>query len=512
MKLSTLIFFVAAAQLTACKSTSTTDYARTNGEQLLLDSGSYSALIKRYEDELKEASSHQTRAKLANVHYLTGDAEAALFQLQQIPESNKNSPDLALLQANVYFDLGRSNLAEQYANTALRLDGKLGEAHNLKGLILADRGEISKAKQAFESARIYGHDDPTVKNNLAMIAILQGDYTKASNLLMPLVKSGRADQTVQANLILALAKSGKTQAFSQLLAGEDGDIHLAEKYEVLRTAKALQRYRPQTDVLPQTHIPLAATKQPEQTETNEAALQPPPDKAPSTSLPVLKALTQAETPAPIPAGIAKPDKVGKAKQPAIAAAQSQKKAGPVPQMQNRRGETTKPETVVATNVAPEKEASKHADPLTLIKRRLQQTRDAQKIAQTKKAAEKAALTLAKKKKARKTKNHRPSRKLVTNIAFTRKPGGVEYIATSDFNISKFETLYLKKRKKWVFDIHGAHDFSTKRKRYLKEGPAESIELGEHKGFVRIVLTMRDASVGQPHVSIENNKLIIRWDA
>ncbi|WP_394208951.1 hypothetical protein [Enterovibrio calviensis] len=485
----------------SCTTSSPSDYARQNGEKLLMDSGSYSALITRYQTELQKEPSAEVRHKLANVHYLMGDPEAAMFQLSQIPPKARNTAELALLRANVFFDQGKMPSAEQYTNAAIRIDNKLGEAHNLRGLILAGKGQLAEAKVAFESARQFHFDDATVKNNLAMIAMLQGDFDQAIDILMPLVQSGRADDTAKANLVLAFAKAGRTRAFSQMLAGSENDIHLAEKFQSLNSAKIHHsQLTPTTTLtnLTQSTAGLSTIAKVPSSSPNNAPSSTI-AKAPSSNL--VKAMHSAQPKHGVEKGIkpvleAKPEKTQ-------------------PKPLALKAINTAANQDIASQIEKTKEHAR--DPLTLARERVKAAKEkkAKQVVELAAAAKAKEIAEAKAKK-RKTSSKKRSRKLITAMQYqpvtANGSGNEQYVATADFELGKVRTMFLEKRKKWVFDVRGAKDFTIKRKQYLKEGPAKMIELGEHKNYVRIVLTLRDGAKGKPVVAVDGNTLTIRWEA
>ncbi|CZF80683.1 MULTISPECIES: tetratricopeptide repeat protein [Grimontia] len=447
MKASAYVF--AATLIVGCTSSSPSQYVKENGEDILINSGNYSALIKRYENQLQDDPSATTRFKLASAHYKLGDTEAATFQLSQISPRELDSAELALLRANVFLDQGKLTLAEQHANTAIRKKKGLGEAHNLKGLILAEQGKFADATFAFETARKNHYNDAAIKNNLAMMAILKGDYNEAISILSPLVQAGRADDKAKANLLLAYAKAGKTRAFSQLLANSQNDTNLAEKFTGLRN----------------TTLNISALTYIDESTPASVAYQTKPPQPIQTQ----KLKTEATA------------NIGKA--------------------------TDKLEAPLLTANTTAHTSKTSNDQMAKLRAKLEEAnaKNAQRALKEKKRAELLAETKRKRQLAK-------SRRLVTHVEYKSTAEGEEYIATSDFPMGKINTEYLEKRRKWVFDIEGAKDFTTKRRRYYKEGPAKKLVLGEHENFVRIVLEMRDDKQGNPEVWVEGNKLFIRWKA
>ncbi|CZF81100.1 Tetratricopeptide repeat protein [Grimontia celer] len=465
--------------LTACSSSGIVDeYAGEKGEQLLLQTGNYASLVKRYQEQLKANPSPELRHKLADALYKSGDPEAAQFQLALIPLEAIEDAKLEMLRANVLYDLDRLNAAEKHVNTALRLDNGNSEAYNLKGLLLAQRGELEKAKQAFENARLNGFNDATIKNNLAMVAMLRGDFNQAADILWPLVVNGRADQIVKANLLLSLAKSGRSREFSQLLASEGDREKIGKRYSSLNHVKPFNSFA-------QTSEKLASRD-----TTNASANK--------------KAATPAR----------KEKEIEPQKDVAKTLVAIQKQAKPISALPKNSTiiETDEDKKVVITaqNSSITSIASEKPDPLELARQRVKAAMEAKKDKEEL-VAQQQALKMSQESTKKTSKKNKRTRYLLTDMRYLPADGGSEYIATSDFELGKINSQYLEKRKKWVFDVQGAKDFTTKRKRYLKDGPAKSIELGEHKSFVRIVLEMRENTKEKPEITVQGKTLTIRWD-
>ncbi|WP_028021806.1 AMIN domain-containing protein [Enterovibrio calviensis] len=519
--------------LSACSSSDVLEeYAGEKGDQLLLQTGNYSSLVKRYQDQLKENPSPSLRYKLANALYLSGDPEAAQFQLALIPYDAIEDSELEMLRANVLYDLDRLNAAEQHVNAALRIYDNNAEAYNLKGLLLAQRGELNKAKQAFDRARLHGFDDDIVKNNLAMVAILKGDFDWAADILLPLVKNGRSDSIVEANLLLALAKSGRSREFSQLLASEGSRETINERYTSINNVEALGRFS-------QNSAQNNASTRSSSEDSNKA---PASVKVPlTTQAPATESINKIDSILAANKQRNKPKRVLADSAPiqnieAVAKAKDETKNNAIPIAMNASSKTTRSAvsasstiSVPVTNTTVTKTskaaivpttkpiisppAKEKLGPLELARQRVA----AANKAKAEKAQQEKIHSLAKKEAKQAPPNiKKPKKKrtryLVTDINYLKTNGVNEYTATSDFELGKIRTQYLEKRKKWVFDIEGAKNFTTKRKRYLKNGPAKAIELGEHESFVRIVLEMHEKTQQKPDIKVEGNTLTIRWDS
>ncbi|PKF48987.1 hypothetical protein [Enterovibrio nigricans] len=421
--------FIAACilALSACSSSGVIEeYAGEKGDRLLIQTGNYAALIKRYKEQVNTEPSPERRFKLANAIYLSGDPESAQFQLALIPLHALKDADLDMLRANVLFDLDKLNAAEQHVNAALRINDEYAEAYNLKGMLLAQRGELKQAKSAFEHARLNGFDDDVVKNNLAMIAMLQGDFGLAADILLPLVRNGRADSTVEANLLLALAKAGRSRAFSQLLGGQGSQESLKSKYISLNNVEANSHFsQTQPDTSNNASIQRRANAKIDAI-LSRANSDIGKTISPRTNPPDVKinAVTRQET--------------LETKSPTEADKGITRTLNESPS--NTRNNVEKTERVT--------------DPLVLARQRVKAAKEAE-------AKQQIALKEAKeaRKKAVKTPKKKRSRYLITDMRYQPTDAANVYIATSDFTLGHVRTEYLEHKKKWVFDIKGAKDFT-----------------------------------------------------
>ncbi|PML80705.1 tetratricopeptide repeat protein [Enterovibrio norvegicus] len=505
-----LFILIATIIFTGCSSTLTdSDFVKEKGEEILIESGNYASLVSRYEAALRENESDALRFKLANAYYLSGDGEAAMFQLSQIDPDNINFAQFSLLRANIYYDRGAYQKALQYVNTVIRSESRLGEAYNLKGLISAQQGELNQAKKSFENARKHHYNDAYVKNNLSMIAMLQGNYNEAISILTPLVQSGRADDTAKANLLLAYAKTGKTRAFSNMLSDSENDIYLADKFRSLNAAQPhldqsnnLQKREGRSTLFDDKATFIEDHSEYVEPQINNMNVEGEnPDREGGN-----EGLSSIEKTKQIASQGANKDlstqkSTAKKTNEEILTSEHEIDIDP---HSEKIGGTSQTDSLKKKPGFSEEEMTKNNDLST------------SKPEELALAKLRAHLEKAKNKKLEnKSKSNvlKPTSKmLVTNLVQKKTKDGFVYIATSDFPFGEIDTLHLKKRRKWVFDIQGAKNFTTKRKRYYKYGPARAVELGEHDNFVRIVITVRKGEERKPELKIEGNKLLIQWRA
>ena len=170
----------------------------------------YGGLIELYKQRLQRADTEDTRHKLARAYYQTNDFQAVKRVLEPIIKKTKND-GILILYGHVESRLGHNDTALEYLNKAIEINSKNGEAYNVKGIVLLKKRQYDAARYAFNEARENFYDENKVTNNLAMLAILNKDYTEAYNQLNILYTKGYRDQTILHNLLFTLVKLDKMQ-------------------------------------------------------------------------------------------------------------------------------------------------------------------------------------------------------------------------------------------------------------------------------------------------------------
>ncbi|MGX9418276.1 tetratricopeptide repeat protein [Vibrio sp. WJH972] len=216
--------------LVGCTSTSDVERPRYTNEQLLESSGNDQELIKLYKQELLVEDSVTTRLKLVHSYIQTRDFESAIFYVQPLIEGEETSADAYFLYGKAKFGLNAMTEAQRSLQKAIKLDPNHGETLNLLGVIAAYGGDYFHARSYFVKARQRMIDDVTIKNNLAMIDLIEGQYESAVEKLTPLLGQDNVSQKVKSNLAFAYAKLSLYPQFSQLL--EDAKLTEVEKRQV----------------------------------------------------------------------------------------------------------------------------------------------------------------------------------------------------------------------------------------------------------------------------------------
>lgn len=237
-------------------------------EALLEAAENYAGLIELYKSRMqqgKPAEQEQARLKLAEVYLQTDDPESALFTIEPLftinppltvkplsgnAKSSDNNTTVTswLLKSRALFALGDLEQAMVTAKQAQSDANATSSAHPLSprivnhiGLIHVAYGEYEEARTAFNEARHAMLDDLTVKNNLAMLDILEHDYKSAIGRLMPLYTTGQADEQIKANLAIALARAGHYQDFKALIAQGEPEPETATLFMTLSKVPILSQ-------------------------------------------------------------------------------------------------------------------------------------------------------------------------------------------------------------------------------------------------------------------------------
>ena len=170
----------------------------------------YAGLIELYKQRLQRADTEDTRHKLARAYYQSNDFQSVKRVLEPIIKKTKND-GILILYGHVESRLGHNDTALEYLNKAIEINSKNGEAYNVKGIVLLKKRQYDAARYAFNEARENFYDENKVTNNLAMLSILNKDYSEAYKQLNILYTKGYRDPTILHNLLFTLVKLDKMQ-------------------------------------------------------------------------------------------------------------------------------------------------------------------------------------------------------------------------------------------------------------------------------------------------------------
>ncbi|PJG83361.1 tetratricopeptide repeat protein [Caviibacterium pharyngocola] len=181
-------------------------------EKLYESTQNYSGLVTLYREQLKSFEDDATRYKLARAYYNKGDYEASLYQVKPLTDvTNSYYESASLLEVRDLIQLKNFDNALMSVNSLIERFPKNAEAHNLRGVIFAQQGNMQRAQQDIAAARDLFINDVIAVNNLAMLKIIHGDYKNAVQLLLPQYLKGVKESRLVHNLVFALVKSGDTE-------------------------------------------------------------------------------------------------------------------------------------------------------------------------------------------------------------------------------------------------------------------------------------------------------------
>lgn len=176
-------------------------------EYILTKVNNYQGLIQFYREQLSKEDTSEVRFKLCEIYNKVNDIPSSQICLRELL-NNSPTDKSYLLAARNYLVLEDDDSALLMVTEALNREPKNGDAYNIRGEILARKGEYDNAKRDFEKARELFVAEELVNNNLAMLAILQQDYSLAYSYLMPLYSRGYNSPQIVHNLIFVLIKKG----------------------------------------------------------------------------------------------------------------------------------------------------------------------------------------------------------------------------------------------------------------------------------------------------------------
>ena len=198
-------------------------------ESVLAKTGDQGKLIRYYKEHLKQDDDERIRLKLVEAYLKGDDLDSADFYFDTLSKNSQISPNGLYLKAQIEFAKGNVEETIAIGLEALEAKDNYPEMENLLGMAYASQRDINNAWRYFYLARKHFFDDVTIKNNLAVIDLMQQDYGLAIARLEPIYHSGNHDVKVVSNLALAYAKSGKYEQFRVLFANR----YTAQKIEDL---------------------------------------------------------------------------------------------------------------------------------------------------------------------------------------------------------------------------------------------------------------------------------------
>lgn len=168
----------------------------------------------------------------------------------RVNDARTFKPVTSASSAREHLDAGREfllngayNEAISELSTAVSLDPKLTEAHNLLGVAFDKKGFGQRAKDSFERA-VKLEEDAETLNNLGFALYQSGNYRAAVDRLKRAAKLAPADERILNNLGLAYCRLGKIDEAYKAFARATGPVT-----GNLNTAKMLERFGREDDAI-----------------------------------------------------------------------------------------------------------------------------------------------------------------------------------------------------------------------------------------------------------------------
>lgn len=168
----------------------------------------------------------------------------------RIDDARTFKPATSASSAREHLEVGREYLmngsyseAVTELSTAVSLDPKLTEAHNLLGVAYDKKGFGERAKESFERA-VKLEEDAETLNNLGFALYQRGNYRAAVDRLKRAAKLAPADERILNNLGLAYCRLGKIDEAYKAFARATGPVT-----GNLNTAKMLERFGREDDAI-----------------------------------------------------------------------------------------------------------------------------------------------------------------------------------------------------------------------------------------------------------------------
>ncbi|WP_063653657.1 tetratricopeptide repeat protein [Aliivibrio fischeri] len=236
MYIKNIVIGLLIVTLVGCSSSPDTEETK---EKILIKTNNYSDLIIFYKNQLKVSEDSYTREKLAQAYLDSGDPDSALFAIQYLNEDDDSrSISSFLIEANAQLECGMLEPALDTVNRVYKLNEDNPEIENLLGVIYASKRDLDKSRHYFNLARKHLYSDITIKNNLAILNIIEGKYDQAVKLLLPIYMSNKNDALVQANLMLAMAKAGDLEFMEKVLSPQFSKQEIERRYSILKNTES----------------------------------------------------------------------------------------------------------------------------------------------------------------------------------------------------------------------------------------------------------------------------------
>jgi Flp pilus assembly protein TadD len=191
-----------------------------------LAAGEWDQAMAEFEQSITLRPNADALGGRATIHYLRGDAPAAVSDFRQAIELAPRDPDLQFNLGNMLVQVGDGEGAERAYRASLRMDPGSAEAQLNLGILLLNRFEIDEAQQHL---RLATQADPSIAPpwlHLARIAGARFEFAESRRIYA--LYHARVDDPEERRRIEVVMERIDEQIEASRAAIERGEIHILQ--------------------------------------------------------------------------------------------------------------------------------------------------------------------------------------------------------------------------------------------------------------------------------------------
>ncbi|WP_407547174.1 tetratricopeptide repeat protein [Vibrio parahaemolyticus] len=208
-------------------------------EEFLIDSGDSKQLVEFYKSNLLEHP--EFKVKLVNLYLNMDDIKSAELYRNTYDDDDMNNAENVYSIARIDYEKNSLSTSKETLEKYLDKGGDKAEYYLLLGKISAKQRHYSQAIEEFEKSRTLGVSDHEASNNIAVVKLMQGEYSEATKILLSLYLDNPSDKKVRSNLILASAKAGRPDITLDVLKKTNSDSQARAQLATLMKSVSKQK-------------------------------------------------------------------------------------------------------------------------------------------------------------------------------------------------------------------------------------------------------------------------------
>ncbi|WCE32562.1 tetratricopeptide repeat protein [Vibrio sp. SCSIO 43137] len=199
-------------------------------EHLLVSADNKQKLVEFYKDNLRFEPDY--KLKLVELYLEMNDVPSAELYRNTYTKAELELPEYIFTSAEILYRKKNFKLAEKELQRYRKNGGNLDKYYLLHGKALAQSGKYQQGIEAFKESRKAGASDKEVNNNIAVVYMMQQDFTAADQILQGLYRHFPDDNKVRSNYLITLVHLKKYDVALNILKrnhGEHKAVHLLAK-------------------------------------------------------------------------------------------------------------------------------------------------------------------------------------------------------------------------------------------------------------------------------------------